>query len=273
MKILVTGGNGFIGKHLVEKLKARTNREIIVSDRCQDLTDEELKTVGTIFHLGAIPRVGVSLKEPGKVIDNNVISTLRLLEWCRLNPDTLLINVSSSSVKFTNLNENPYALSKAMGEQMVCMYRQTYGINATTVRLFNVYGPGDSDYGKFTTLIQACKKNILTGADFHINGRGITRDYTYVDDVTEGLLLILHEMYSGIYKPLYELGFGRPTSIEAIVEEFAKGTDLKIIYDPARYGDVPSTLADKNLYPDWWVAHTDVIDYIRYWKSRGCPND
>src|SRR4051812_43873591 len=102
MKILVTGGDGFIGNHLFRKL--RNEHEVICIDDAycgisvQEIEndDPQFTDVDVIFHLAATPRVGVSIKHPEAVINNNVTSTLRLLEFCRLHPTIQLINISSS---------------------------------------------------------------------------------------------------------------------------------------------------------------------------------
>jgi UDP-glucose 4-epimerase len=272
MRTLVTGGYGFIGSHLVRELREQ-DVEVLIADRLnrvQDISDSDLDSCSIIFHLAATPRLGISLEKPGEVIENNLTSTLRLLEYCRKNPDILLVNVSSSSVKFADLEENPYALSKAMGEQLVDLYRTTFKAKATNVRLFNVYGPGEADYDKHTTLLKACKKSLLTNKPLIVNGDGkIWRDYTHVADVVSGLLVVAHEMMQGDFKRLYELGAGKPTATWRIVEEFG----CQVEYGPKRHGDAPATCAEKGLQPANWTPQIDVLDYIQEWKAQGCPND
>lgn len=279
MNILVTGGFGFIGRHLTSTFEANHievtpfgNRE--AGQLVQNRGDSFLSQFDVIYHLAAIPRVGVSLEKPGLVLHNNHESTLRLLEYCRHNPKTKLIFASSSSVKFANLQENPYALSKKMGEDLIKLYVDTYGITASSVRFFNVYGPGESEYGKNTTLVKAFKKCILEKRNFKVNGDGsIRRDYTHVNDVVSGLARVHMEMIRGNHKPLYEIGSGQDTSVKQIAEAFQEGTDLEIEYGPARNGDAPFTCADQNLLPVGWYPTVDVIEYIREWKASGCPND
>lgn len=276
MRALVTGGYGFIGSHLVQNLRD-LHTDVLIADRLnrvQDISDADLDSVSIIYHLAATPRLGVSLEKPEEVITNNLTSTLRLLKYCREHPDVPFVNVSSSSVKFANLRENPYALSKKMGEDLVNLYRETYGIRATSVRFFNVYGPGESDYGKHTTLVKACKKAILTNQPIHVNGDGsIRRDYTHVSDVVSGLLIVGHQTYGGNHKPLYELGACRPTSVKQVVEAFAEGTKSKVIYGPSRMGDAALTEGNPMLAPLNWIPQIDILDYIREWKAQGCPDD
>ncbi len=172
MNVLVTGGLGFIGQHLCNKLKKDHNVSFIdykVTNSVQDSNIEKYNP-SIIFHLAATARVGVSLEDPAGVIDNNISSLLKVLEYCRSNPHVKLIFASSSSAKFANLKRNPYALSKAMGEQLIELYRETYSVKATSVRFFNVYGPGEADYGSNTTLVKQCKKQILAGKPLYIDG-------------------------------------------------------------------------------------------------------
>jgi UDP-glucose 4-epimerase len=271
MKILVTGGKGFIGTHLVEALE-KLGETVIVSDPVigrpiQEFNDYELRDIDIIFHLGAISRIGVSYEQPAKVMENNFSSTLRVAEHCRKNSNTKLIFASSSSVKFADLTRNPYALSKKIGEDLLTMYCNSFGIKASSVRFFNVYGPGEADYGSNTTLVKACSKAILSGKNPQVNGDGSAiRDYTHVADVVSGLLKIYKETE---LKPLYELGFGEATvSVKEVVEEFIKGTNLNINWKPARKGDFPVNCSDISLRPEGWVPTIKILDYIKLWKEQ-----
>jgi UDP-glucose 4-epimerase len=277
MNALITGGFGFIGKHLHSTLAKNQINNLPVGYKdpapgqlIQDLPDSFFEEFDTIFHLAATPRLGISLEKPAEVIENNLTATLRLLEYCRRNTNTILVNVSSSSVKFANLEENPYALSKKFGEDVVNLYRTTYGVKATNVRLFNVYGPGEAYYGKHTTLIKACKRAILTGEPIQVNGDGrIYRDYTHVQDVVNGLLIVAQEMLDGVGKSLYELGASIPVSTREIIDEF----DYPVVYGNKRHGDALRTCADFNLKPTGWKPTIHVLDYIQEWKAQGCPDD
>lgn len=274
MNILVTGGDGFIGSHLIKQLEENGHQVTNISSDIQLLDDSAFGNPQVIYHLGAFPRVGYSIDNPEKVLSNNYLATLRVLEYCRFHPSTRLINVSSSSVKFANLLHNPYALSKKFGEDLTDLYRVTYGIKATNVRLFNVYGPGEAEYGKFTTLVKACKKRVITGSNLKITGDGsIARDFTHVADVVNGLVAVDRLLQQGVAIALYELGAGKPTSVAEVVEEFQRGTNLKIDYDMPRPNDPEQTRADPYRRPHGWFPVFDVLDYIQDWKAAGCPND
>lgn len=274
MNILVTGGSGFIGTHLIKQLEENGHKVTNISSDVQLADDSDFGNPQVIYHLGAFPRVGFSLENPEKVLSNNHLSTLRVLEYCRFHPSTRLINVSSSSVKFANLRENPYALSKKMGEDLVNLYIDTFGVIASNVRLFNVYGPGEADYAQHTTLLKACKKRVISGQALRVNGDGsIKRDYTHVFDVVNGLIAVDRALYHADALRLYELGPNNPISVMEIAEAFQAGTNLKIQVFPQRAGDPPYTVADSNLRPTGWYPVFDVLDYIQDWKAAGCPND
>lgn len=274
MNILVTGGSGFIGSHLIKQLEENGHVVRDISSDVQLADDDEFGNPQVIYHLGAFPRVGYSLENPEKVLSNNHLSTLRVLEYCRFHPETRLVNVSSSSVKFAKLVRNPYAMSKKFGEDLTDLYRVTYGVKATNVRLFNVYGPGEAEYGPFTTLVKACKKRVMSGANLKVTGDGsIKRDFTHVLDVVNGLIAVDRMLQQDSAMALYELGAGVPTSVIEVVEEFQRGTSLKIEQVPARDNDPELTIADPTRRPHGWMPVFDVLDYVQDWKAAGCPND
>ena len=286
LNILVTGGNGFIGKHLVVYLKKAGHTATVVDidgiapfttlTHLQDATDfikETDQGFDVIFHLAAIPRVGLGLNSPEMVLRNNIDSTIEVLGHCRQNPRTKLIFISSSSVAFSNLMINPYASSKGMCEELIELYRKTYGVKATTVRLFNVYGPGEARYGNHSTLIRRCKDAVLSDTDFTINGTGeMSRDFTHVDDVVLGLDAILKESQSSdeMFNH-YELGIDQPISVNQVVERFFPKERIK--YGPGRATDCQTTRSSTHYWPLGWIPSIHVLDYIDSWKAAGCPND
>lgn len=277
MKILITGGLGFIGMHLAENLAV--DNWVVVCDKKQGKSIQEYDIDAfkpdIIYHLAATARVGVSLKDPAGVIQNNISGLLKVLEYCRQHPATKLIFASSSSVKFAKLDKNPYALSKAMGEQLVDMYRNLYDVRAVSVRFFNVYGPREADYGMNTTLVKQCKKNLLAKQPFYIEGDGeIIRDFTHVDDVVDGLIAVCNDMDERQALNLFELGSGIASiTVRQVVEEFQKGTTLPIEWRASRIGDPPYTNANIYLSPKGWSPKIDILTYIQNWKADGCPDD
>lgn len=276
-RILITGGLGFIGQHLANELAPNNWVSIIDSKKTKSVQDSFIEDYkpDVIYHLAATARLGVSLEHPSFTLQNNMTSTLHVLDYCKRNPNVKLIVVSSSSAKHAQLTRNPYALSKAIGEQLVDTYRNLYQVQAVSVRLFNVYGPGEMDGGKYTTLLKQCKKGLKSGEGFYIEGDGsIIRDYTHVEDVVQGLIAVEKDMDRRPAWPLYELGSGEASvTVKHIVEEFQKGTTLPIEWRSPRVGDPQYTNADRVLAPTGWQPKHDVLTYIKDWKDRGCPDD
>lgn len=280
MKVLITGGFGFIGSRLTRILKdagidvTPFGSTTLSAGLIQDQNYSFFKPFDIIFHLAAIPRIGLSLEKPNVVLSNNYNSTNWLCHILKEFPEKKLIFASSSSVKFADLTQNPYALSKKFGEDLIELHRETFGLRATSVRFFNVYGPGERNGGKHTTLIKAFKDRVQNKQNLLVNGDGIiSRDYTHVDDVVSGLVRVWMEMQRGDEKPMYEIGSGCPISVLQIAQAFQEGTDLQIEFGPDRQGDAPITYADPAYLPVGWYPTIDVLDYIRDWKVRGCPKD
>jgi UDP-glucose 4-epimerase len=300
MKILVTGGNGFIGTKLSSMLK-RVNHDVTVVDvkppvaatplskqqvKTVELYMEELKTLETnplvygkqapfdvIFHLAATPRIGVGLVEPEKVLSNNINSLIAALSYCRRNPSTKLIFISSSSAVWSDVSKNPYALSKKIGEELLGTYIGTYGVNAVIARLYNVYGPGEADCGNHTTLIKQCKKCYVSNQPLIVRGDGsVCRDFTHVDDVVAGLVAIMVQMESQDHPRLFEIGAGMGcVTVNQVIEAF--GEPLKVTYTDSVDADAPKTLADFGLWPSGWKAKISVLDHIAEWRKTGRLSD
>jgi UDP-glucose 4-epimerase len=294
--ILITGGHGFIGTHLVKSFMEDGHRVTCcdIVDKTNFASKTEIKDAyilmkeihsievlpslyntseefDTIYHLAATPRMSIGLEKPEEVLSNNINPLIEILGYCRRHPNTKLIFISSSSTVWADSTRNPYALSKKIGEQMLETYRNSFDINAVAARLFNVYGPGEADYGHATTLLKQCKKSLLAYTPIVINGDGsYTRDFTHVDDIVNGLKLIRSEMIMQTNKHTYELGAGDDSvSVKDIAEAFGI---VPILYGPGRVEPV-RTKADKRLWPRKWKATINVLDYIATWKEEGYKND
>ena len=289
MKILITGAAGFIGHALASRLTQighsvtcvdrnpfkLHNVECVMKDVqvymnelktinrlpiIQDLTDTPIKPFDLIIHLAATARVGISLERPEEVISNNVGSALQVLSYAREMPATRVMFISSSSVKFADLHSNPYAMSKKICEDLVDTYRKSFNVNATSIRLFNVYGPGETNYGKHSTFIRKCRTAVETGSKITIFGDGSqSRDYTHIDDVIFGLQVI-SELPE--WENVYEIGSGVTTSVEKIASVFRDALGVEIEYTNPRQGDPEFTIADTNKNPPGWKARWTVDEYL-----------
>ena len=218
-KVIVTGGAGFIGSHIVERL-AKEGKEVIVVDdlssgklenipegieytfvQCDLASDDFLRTahlyfedVDVIFHLAAKARVQPSIEDPVTYHDSNVTGTHNLLVAAKTFGVTRVVFSSTSAVygntavPTTELNEldpmSPYALHKLIGEQYCRLFTELYGIDTVSLRYFNVYGDRMSLDGAYRLAIPIFAEQIKNGESCTVNNDGNQRrDFIYVEDV------------------------------------------------------------------------------------------
>ena len=236
--------------------------KIDLADQCGILHLFETKKFERVVHLGAQAGVRHSLLVPHDYINSNITGFLNILEGCRHSKVEHLVFASSSSVYGANTKipfsvrdpvDNPvslYAASKKANELMAHAYSHLYGISVTGLRFFTVYGPWgrpDMAYFKFT-------KAIIDGTPIEIYNYGrMQRDFTYIDDIVQGLLSILdrppHQAAAGIsqarYK-IYNIGNNQPVELMSFVETLEKCLRRKAVVKllPLQPGDVLTTCAD-----------------------------
>ena len=192
--ILVTGGCGFIGGHLVDQLKANyPQAKIVVVDdlrtpgnhtikgvkyylsSIQDRTLlEELKTkysFDTIFHLANTPRVRRAIEFPAETIDNNVTSTTAVCDIA-LEHSSHVYFAQSSSVQYDETVSNPYTLSKLFADEILRLYEIEYGVQVTNMFFYSVYGPREADYGPYSTVVRRFKQRVEMNEPLEIFGNG-----------------------------------------------------------------------------------------------------
>lgn len=280
---LVTGGAGFIGSHVVDRL-LRERWRVTVLDNFSSYYDPAVKrrniaghlgdenftliegdirdqaalervlggTCDVIIHLAAKGGVQPSIADPLGYEDVNVCGTLKLLEMARKLQTRLFIFGSSSSVYGVNpclpWREDdhvlrpicPYASTKVSGELLGHVYSHLYGLRFIALRLFTVYGPRQRP----DLAIHKFALRMLADEPICIYGEGQTRrDYTFVDDVVEGIRAAV-DWAGGPYE-IINLGSGRPTGLMEMVRalETALGKKAKVEHCPDRPGDVPETYA------------------------------
>ncbi len=220
MKCLVTGGCGFIGSHLVDRLVELGHDATALDDLSTggrehlnpraaliegSVTDAGLVDsaagVDWIFHTAAWPRIPRSIQDPIGTHDVNVNGTLNVLQAARLNGVRRVVNSSSSSVygdqdtylmreDMTPNPKSPYALQKLIGEQYAGLFAQLFGLEVVSLRYFNVYGPRQAMEGAYTLVIPRFLKMRDAGDPLTVYGDGKqTRGYTHVSDVVEANIL------------------------------------------------------------------------------------
>ena len=270
-KIIVFGGAGFIGSHLVDALVEKEHSVLVVDDLSSgrienvnkkaqfiqtDITDVgklDLITNGAdyIFHLAAIPRIPYSIEQPVKTHNVNVNGTINVLEFARKWNVRKVIFASSSSVygdqrlpykeSLHKKPISPYALHKAVGEEYMRMYDIVYGLPTLSLRFFNVYGPRCNADSPYSLVIGKFLKMKAEGKPLTIFGDGEqSRDFTYVSDVVNGLILAMEKQTHG---RVINLCNGKNVNINKIADLI--GGEKQ--YLPPRQGDVKHTLGDPRL--------------------------
>jgi UDP-glucose 4-epimerase len=287
--VLVTGGAGFIGSHLVDRLILEKPDNLVVVDsfflgREENLNDaaknypnikilnqdcsnyEQMKSImekegiDVVFNLAVIP-LPACLEKPAWTFKHNVDITASMCELARNDIFDTLIHFSSSEVYGTSvyapMDENhplngttPYAASKASSDVLVFSYCETFGIDASIIRPFNNYGPRQNDRS-YAGVIPLTIRRILQGETPIIFGNGKqTRDYLYVTDTADAAISV-YKSHKTRNKVL-NVASGKEVSIQYLVTFIAKYLDCEnqIIYEPPRTGDVKRHIANIYLAED-----------------------
>lgn len=296
MKVLVTGGAGFIGSHLVNRL-INDGHKVIVIDNLSEGKKENLnpkaklykldicdlgkimplfKNVDYVFHLAAIPRVPLSVEKPIETHKVNVDGTLNVLYASYKNNVKRFIFASSSSVygnqKTLPLKEtmipnplSPYGLQKLIGEMYCKLFSNLYGLQTVSLRFFNVYGPGMNPEGAYALAIGKFLKLKKEGKPLTIYGDGKqTRDFIYIYDVIEALILAIKSKKVGSGEVI-NISYGKNYSINYV----AKLIGGKKIYLPPRKGEPKHTLGDNSLAKKLlnWQPKTSLEEGIEICKK------
>jgi UDP-glucose 4-epimerase len=300
--VLVTGGAGFIGSHLVRALMNaghkvrvidnlstghRSNLLDVQSDidfregDIREAEDCQTAVIGVqgIFHLAALASVSRSMDDPLTTHDVNVNGTLNLLEAARHAGVRRIVFSSSSSIYgdapelpkhegVEPLPRSPYAASKLASEQYVLAYARAGLIEGVALRYFNVFGPRQDPNGPYAAVIPLVMRAAAMGSAMRVFGDGEqTRDFTYVDNVVQANLLAASapaERCSGL---VVNVGGGTRISLLKVIEVVREqtGRSIPVIHDQPRAGDVKHSLADLERAKDvlGYVPLVDVPDGLR----------
>jgi UDP-glucose 4-epimerase len=274
MKTIVTGGCGFIGSHIVDKLieqghevtvldnfstgrienlehqKSAKNLEIIEADICnQNKIMKYFMDVDWVFHLAALADIVPSIQNPEKYFKSNVDGTFSVLQASKKHKIKRFIYSASSScygIPGTYPTpetsgicpQYPYALTKNIGEQLVMHWGKLYKLPVISLRLFNVYGTRSRTSGTYGAVFGVFLAQKLAKNPFTVVGDGNqTRDFTYVTDITEAFLIAAQ---SNIENEIFNVGSGGTYSINKLVK-LLKGD---VTYIPKRPGEPDCTFAD-----------------------------
>ncbi len=303
MKILITGGAGFIGSHLVKKLSKK--HKVIVIDnlstgRLENIKEilnnikfiradiskinqikKHFKGVDKVFHLAALADIVPSIQKPEKYYNSNVTGTLNVLRCStEYKVKKLLYAASSSCYGIPNkypTSENepldpkyPYALTKMLGEQLIIHWSKVYKLKYISLRLFNVYGTKSRTSGTYGAMFGVFLAQKLFNAPLTIVGNGKqTRDFTYVSDVIDAFIVAGN---SKINNQIFNVGSGKTVSVNKIVSLLSN----KKIHIPKRPGEPESTFANISKIKKMlkWKPRINIengvkliLEDIQYWSK------
>ncbi len=284
---LVTGGCGFIGSHIVDRL-LQEGHEVRVIDNCSTGRIENIKHqisnprliiyqkdiraikeiesifqgVNYVFHLAALADIVPSIQRPWDYYSSNVLGTFNVVECAKEAGIKKLVYAASSSCygipdEFPTKEtasirpQYPYALTKRLGEETVLHWGQVYGLPVVTLRLFNVYGTRSRTSGTYGAVFGVFLAQKLAGKPFTVVGTGEqTRDFTYVTDVADAFYTAA---VSNITMDTFNVGSGGTYSVNRLCELLGG----EIIHIPKRPGE-----------PDCTFADTAKIENVLGWKAR-----
>jgi UDP-glucose 4-epimerase len=305
MKVLVTGGAGFIGSHIVEYWLSQ-GAEVIVIDNFRSsnpdfikkitnvkfyeysIEDYELieplfKDVNYVHHLAAMVSVPESIDNPFECVNINIKGLLNVLNACKKHNVKKIVHSSSAAIygenpitpKTTNLKpepKSPYGITKLDGEYYLDVYRENFNVNGVSLRYFNVYGPRQNPKSQYAAAIPIFISKALKNEDIIIYGDGQqTRDFVYIKDVVKANVLAVTSDKYGVFN----VGTGTATSINDIVNNIIKITESKskVVYAEPRKGDIKDSLSsiettkkELGYFPDWKLED-GLRETIEYFKS------
>jgi UDP-glucose 4-epimerase len=293
MKLLVTGGAGFIGSHIVDKLVELGHEVIVIdnesadaekfywNDKAQnykrDIRDYE-KTrplydgVDYVFHLAAESRIGPAIENPVNAVSLNCVGTCTVLQCARESGVKRLVYSSTSSGygnnPYPNVETqpddclNPYSVSKIAGEKLCSMYTQLFGLNTVILRYFNVYGERAPRRGQYAPVVGIFFRQRIAGEPLTVVGDGEQRrDFVHVSDVVNAnIMSAFGNVESESFGQVYNVGNG----INYSVNEIASWISDNVIHISPRDGEVRVSLAkiDKIRNTFGWSPIINLMEWI-----------
>ena len=255
---LVTGGVGFIGTNLIKRFLSDKHKVASFDNYSTGLKENEQKGCeyfnidlaqtkeyeflsnkpDVIFHLAALARIEPSFEYPRQTFEDNVNSTLNILDYAKVY-DIKVVYAGSSSYH-GGVYENPYTYTKWQGEELCKLYSKIYNLNVTICRFYNVYGPYQIIEGAYSAIVGIFLRQYLNNEPLTITGDGEQRrDFTHVKDIIVGLIKASEYKSTG---DIFELGTGKNYSMNELAKMF--GQDYPTTYLPNREGEMRTTLCD-----------------------------
>ena len=308
MKVIVTGGAGFIGSHIVDRLiedghtvividneSAECHNQFYYNDKAHnykfDICDYEnirplFDGVDYVFHLAAEARIQPSLTNPLLTVRTNSLGTTTVLQCAREAGVKRVIYSSTSSAYgrkhylnnfwWKGLSEDmeddcltPYSVSKVSGEKMCKMYSKLFGLDTAILRYFNVYGEREPTKGQYAPVIGLFLRQVSQGNPMTIVGDGEQRrDFTYIKDVVDANILCM-KCEGELNGEMFNIGTGKNYSINEIADMIGGG-NYKVEFIPERKGESRVTLANRSKAENilGWFPKRDLEGYLRCKKEK-----
>ncbi len=310
LTILVTGGAGFIGSHLVDLLLSQDYRVVVLDNFstgkrenlpaasatlrivsgdicCADTVAKAATGCGAIVHLAAVASVQASVENPGGTHQVNLVGTINLLEAAKTQGIKRFIYASSAAVYGNTIalpvGENtslhpltPYAADKLAGEYYVDFYRRQFALEPVIFRFFNIFGPRQDPSSPYSGVISIFLQRALAGQPITVFGDGEqTRDFVYVADLVR---LLSRALTASVESPEpMNVGNGKQTSLKqllAAIQEFSPHL-LDVSCQDARSGDIRHSCADNQRVREqlnYCGEHTVAEGLRRSWEWMKCSN-
>ena len=258
MKVMVTGGAGFIGSHLIKRLlkdghnvvsldNYSTGKEENHQEGCKyvdadirDVIDFDyfMEDVDVVYHLAALARIQPSFKNPANTLEVGILGTMNILEWIKEKENKPRVVFAGSSSVHSGMMKNPYTFSKSVADDMCLLYKKHFGVEVSICRFYNVYGPHQLTEGEYCTVVGIFENQYGNKEPLTITGDGFQRrDFTHIDDIVDGLILTSEN--ETCWDEI-ELGRGENFSINELADMF--NTDIKYIDE--RPGEARETLCN-----------------------------
>ena len=277
-KIIVTGGAGFVGSRLLQHLKQEYPNFNLFSiddystgheknhitgveyfnDKTENIENYKHLSPDIIFHFGEYSRVSTSFEDHETVFESNIVGTKRVIDFC-MDSDVRLI-YSASSTKFGDDGENvqasPYAYFKSTNVDTIKNYNKWFGLNYSIIYFYNVYGAGQIENGKYSTVIGIFERQRREDKPLTVVSPGTQRrDFTHIDDIVSGIDTVMNR---GVMDE-YSLGTGISYSIMEVARMFSE--NIQIV--PSRPGERQQSSLDlTSMLNLGWKASIDIREYV-----------
>ena len=279
MKILVTGGAGFIGTNLIKRLLIEGHEVHSLDNYDSGLVENHIDGCNYIsgdieqieywrgdkfdlcYHLAALSRIQPSFENPVETFRVNTTASLAVADWAKYN--NVKVVYAGSSSRWHDPFQSPYACFKHMGEEIFKLYKKVYNLDVEICRFYNVYGPNEIVDGDWAAVIGIWRRQVKNAEKITIVGDGEQRrDFTHVDDIVDGLYKI--GIGSEKHEDAWELGTGINYSINEVYEMFKEKFGTESIHIPDQKGNYRKTLRENDdaLNRLGWTPQNRLREYI-----------